>query len=105
MRKTISIWWVIAFFACALTAFFWYSSELSATIEELQTKFDEGSVRLNTLQAENAELEATLKTAGTDAFVENQARKEYGYMMSDEIRFIITGQEEYQPEETEPPSP
>lgn len=106
MRRTINIWWVIGIFACVLCAFFWYSSQLSQTIAELQNKVDEGNVRLAALLSENAELEATLKTAGTDAFVENQARDEYGYMMSDEIRFVITGQGEYQQkEEAEIPSP
>lgn len=104
MRRTVNIWWVIAVFACVLCAFFWYSSQLTATVDELQTKLDEGNVRLAALLSENAALEATLREVGTDAFVENQARSEYGYMMSDEIRFIITGQGEYQQEEAEGPS-
>lgn len=107
MRRTVNIWWVIAVVACVFVAFFWYSSHLSETIRELQMAVEDGNVRLAALQAENAKLESTLKAAGTDAFVENQARNEYGYMMPDEIRFVITGsdtanQNEY---ETEVPSP
>lgn len=106
MRRTINIWWVIAFFACVLTVFFWYSSKLNTTIEELQNRLEQDTVRLAALEAENAELEATLKTAGTDAFVEDQARNEYSYMMPDEIRFIITGQDgQYQQDQAEVPSP
>ena len=107
MRRTVNIWCVIAVIACVLIAFFWYSSKLSETIQELQAAVEEGNVRLAALQAENAELEATLKAAGTDAFVENQARNEYGYMMPDEIRFVITGSDAASQNnvETEVPSP
>lgn len=104
MRRTVNIWWVIAVVACVFGAFFWYSSQLSTTIEELQDAVEAGNVRLAELQAANAELEATLKAADTDAFVENQARDEYGYMMPDEIRFVITGSDTFE-KDTEIPSP
>ena len=104
MRRTLNIWWVIAAFACVLVAFFIYSSKLSATIDEMQNVIEEGSMRLTALQAENAELEAVLKSAGTDAFIENQARNEYDYMMPDEIRFVITTSEDTYAKE-EIPSP
>lgn len=107
MRRTVNVWWVIAVVACVFAAFFFYSSQLTETIEEMQQVIEEGNVRLAQLQARNAELEATLKSAGTDAFVENQARNEYGYMMPDEIRFVITNPEALYGEEetTEIPSP
>lgn len=106
MRRTVNIWWVIAVIACVFVAFFWYSSKLSETIEELQDTVEQGNVRLAALQAENAQLEAELKTADTDAFVENQARNEYGYMMPDEIRFVITGTDTGENQnEAEVPSP
>lgn len=34
-----------------------------------------------------------LDTVGSDSFIENQARTMYGYMMPDEIRFVITNPE------------
>jgi len=105
VRRTVNIWWVIGVIACVLAVFFWYSSQLTTTIDELTAAVEAGNVRLAALQAENAELEATLKSADTDAFIENQARNEYGYMMPDEIRFVITGTENNQPSETEVPSP
>ena len=103
VRRTINIWWVIAVFACVLAAFSWYNGKLTATIEELSGVVEENTVRLSQLQAENAKLEATLKSAGTDAFIENQARTEYGYMMPDEIRFVITGAETALPQTTQSP--
>jgi len=38
-------------------------------------------------------LQETLAMMGTDAFIESQARDLYGYMKSDEIRFVITDPE------------
>ena len=105
MRRTVNIWWVIAVVGCILAAFFWYSNQLTETVAELQATVETGNVRLAALQAENARLEATLKAADTDAFVEDQARNEYGYMQPDEIRFVITGAEYPNHEETEVPSP
>lgn len=105
MRRTVNIWWVIAVFACVTAAFFWYSSQLSDTVAQLQASVEAGNVRLAALQAENARLEATLKAADTDAFVEDQARNEYGYMMPDEIRFVITGSDYQNQTEAEVPSP
>ena len=45
------------------------------------------------LQGDQADLKTQLETVGTDAFIENQARTMYGYMMPDEIRFVITNPE------------
>ena len=50
-------------------------------------------MRLTELQGEQADLKTQLETVGTDAFIENQARTMYGYMMPDEIRFVITNPE------------
>ena len=104
MRRTVNIWWVIAVVACITAAFFWYSNKLTDTVAQLQDAVEAGNVRLAALQAENARLEATLKASETDAFVEDQARNEYGYMMPDEIRFVITGSDYQNQTETEVPS-
>ena len=90
MRKTVNIWWVIAFVACCLFAFFAYSNKLSAEIDALQKTLDHEKAKLTEMQEENAELDAKLQIAGTDAFVENQARDLYDFMMPDEIRFVIS---------------
>lgn len=106
MRRTINIWWLIAVTGCLLIAFYSYSHKMSAQLDELAAVVEQGSIRLLELQAKNAELEARLKTVGTDAFVEEQARNVYGYMTPDEIRFIISSSGEAQIEtETEIPTP
>lgn len=93
MRRTMNIWLLIAISACVLTAFFCYSGSLSATIDDLNDMYDRGQMRLAELQGEQADLKSMLETVGTDAFIENQARTMYGYMMPDEIRFVITNPE------------
>ncbi len=105
MRRTMSIWWVIGFIACVLVAFFAYSNQLSAEIDAAQDMLEHEKMDLIDLQAETAELELELKSAGTEAFVENQARDLYGFMMSDEIRFVISNPEVKNTETAETPSP
>lgn len=93
MHKTINIWLLIAVCACALVGFFWYSESLSGDLQEVEALYGESKLALSELQGEQAELKATLDAAGTDAFIENQARTIYDYMMPDEIRFVITNPE------------
>ena len=93
MHRTINIWVLIGSLACVLIAFFCYSSSLSGTINELNDIYDQSKVRLADLQSEQASLKATLENAGSDSFIENQARTMYGYMMPDEIRLVITNPE------------
>lgn len=104
MRRTVNVWLLIAAFACVLAGFFWYSGTLSKTLDELKTARSDSQLRLNELQTEQADLEAMLDTVGTDAFIENQARTMYGYMMPDEIRFVITNRDALYGED-EMPSP
>ena len=85
MRKTMNIWVLIAMSACVLVAFFWYSGTLSQSIDELNDTYDQTQMRLTELQGEQADLKTQLETVGTDAFIENQARTMYGYMMPDDF--------------------
>jgi len=93
MRKTMNIWVVIVVCACVLVGFFWFNNNLSSSLNDLDSIYNDTKVRLSDLQAEQASLETQLETIGTDAFIENQARTMYGYMMPDEIRFVITNPE------------
>ena len=93
MRKTMNIWVLIGISACVLIAFFWYSGSLSRSIDDLNDRYDQAQMRLAELQGKQADLKDELETVGTDAFIENQARTMYGYMMPDEIRFVITNPE------------
>ena len=93
MRKTMNIWVLIAVSACILAVFFWYSGNLSQTVAELNDTYESSSLRLAALKDQRTELKNTLDTVGTDAFIENQARTLYGYMMPGEMRFVIKNPE------------
>lgn len=93
MRRTMNIWIVVFVCICALAAFGWYNRSLNASLEELDGTLNSAQVRLTQLQGEQAELEAQAQSVGTDAFVENQARTLYGYIMPDEVRFVIDNPE------------
>lgn len=105
LRRTISIWWVVGVIACVLVAFFSYSNKLSGEIDTLQKMLEQEKIKLAEMRSENAELEAELNNAGTEAFVENQARDLYGYMMPDEIRFVLTNPHTESEGTSEIPSP
>lgn len=93
MRKTMNVWVLVGMLSCVLVGFFWYSGNLTNSIGELNDAYDQNKVRLADLQNEQAELKNTLEAVGSDSFIENQARTIYGYMMPDEIRFVITNPE------------
>jgi len=93
MHRTMNIWVLVIVFACVLVGFFWYSGTLDRTLEELEGVSEDHTVRISNLETEQTKLESTLAAAGTEAFIENQARTQYGYMMPDEIRFMISGLE------------
>jgi cell division protein FtsB len=50
-------------------------------------------IRLSDVQNEKLKLEAELSVAGTDAYIENEARTRYGYLKPGELRFVITNPE------------
>lgn len=93
MRRTMNIWLLVALCACVLIGFVWYNQSLNKTLEELDTVSNDAKIRLTQLQGEQSELEAQVASVGTDAFVENQARTLYGYIMPDEVRFVIDNPE------------
>ena len=91
MHRTMNLWVIVIVFACVLVGFCWYSGTLTDTLEELKDVSEDHTVRISNLENEQTRLETTLASAGTEAFIENQARTQYGYMMPDEIRFVISG--------------
>lgn len=100
----MNIWVLVIVCAGILVGFFWYGNTLDKSLEELQVMSDETALRLADLQGEQSELRSTLEQVDTEAFIENQARTMYGYMMPDEIRFVITNPEALYGDE-EMPSP
>ena len=77
--------------------------EYEIEIKELFILFQkEGMQRLAELQNDQAALKDTLASVGSDAYIENQARTVYGYMMPDEIRLVISNPETLYGEEGVP---
>ena len=93
MRKTMNIWVLVIACACILVGFFWYNGTLFRTLGDLDAAYESSKIRLSAIQTEQTELQSMLETVGTDAFIENQARTMYGYMMPNEIRFVINNPE------------
>lgn len=93
MRRTMNILVVVVISICAVAAFTWYNRSLNTSLEELNATLNSAQLRLTQLQGEQAELETQAQSVGTDAFVENQARTLYGYIMPDEVRFVIDNPE------------
>lgn len=105
MRRTVNVWVIIVAFACVLVGFFWLSHVSDKQLEELKNIVDDNSLRISSMENKQTELESTLAIAGTEAFIENQARTLYGYMMPDEIRFVISDHEALYGDAEEMPSP
>lgn len=93
MHRTMNAWVLVAFCACVLVAFFCYNNILNENLQEVETSYNDATVKLNRLNGENADLKEQLMIVGTDDFIETQARTMYGYMMPDEIRFVINNPE------------
>ena len=102
MRRTTSLVLVAFVLSAILIASFVYGGHLKETLMELKEVSEDNTVRISNLENEQTSLESTLASAGTEAFIENQARTKHDYMMPDEIRFVIPGLET---EDTEMPSP
>ena len=66
---------------------------IQASILRMTKQESQDQLRLTSLQSEKLKLEAELSAAGTDAYIENQARTRYGYLKPGELRFVITNPE------------
>lgn len=62
-------------------------------IKDLDTQTADALSYQQYLELKESTLQDTLSIMGTDAFIESQAREKYGYMKSDEIRFVINDPE------------
>ncbi len=67
--------------------------KIQATMQNLAKEEDQSRLELAALKNEKQDLETELSAAGTDAYIENQARTRYGYLKPGELRFVITNPE------------
>jgi cell division protein FtsB len=74
-------------------AFSMGNHKIQATTQNLAKEEDQSRLELAALQNEKQDLETELSAAGTDAYIENEARTRYGYLKPGELRFVITNPE------------
>lgn len=101
MRRTVNLWAFIACMVVMVLFFCFININIAGSIGDIKENHLEATRELADLTNKQDELEAEEKTVGTDAFVEQQARDLYDFMMPDELRFVINFPEE-QTGETDP---
>jgi len=86
----------LAFFlACGLLLYFFFLGR-DAMEQKRQSLLDERSQyqsMLNQAKKDKQDVELEISQAGTDAYIENKARTQYGFLKPGEIRFEITNPE------------
>ena len=81
---------VICVFVVITVAFTILFVQRENTMKSLDERYVEALSYHQYLESKENSLQETLAALGTDAFIENIARTQYGYMKSDELRFVIT---------------
>ncbi len=81
---------LIIIITLAFTFLFFHKQNEIKTLDE---RYIEALSYHQYLENKQNKLQETLAALGTDAFIENIARTKYGYMKSDELRFVITNPE------------
>ena len=87
----------------AIALITWRYSAREARINEQELTLVELSNSYYEACMEGVQIRQQLETVGTEAFIERTARREYGYMMPGEARFVVTNLPEQT--ETEPDLP
>ena len=86
----------LAFFlACGLLLYFFFLGR-DTIQQQKQALLEERSQyqsMLNQVKKEKQDVELEISQAGTDAYIENKARTQYGFLKPGEIRFEITNPE------------
>lgn len=90
LRKRIGLIPVLVLFGLLMIGFLWLSNGLVTDIRDTKERYHAAISTGNDLETAQNKLKEVLASAHTDAFIENQARTLYDYMMPDEIRLVIT---------------
>jgi cell division protein FtsB len=89
--RVVAVICILVVIVIAFTFLFFHKKN---AMKELDERYIEALSYHQYLENRENKLQATLAAMGTDAFIENLARTLYGYMKSDELRFVITNPEE-----------
>ncbi|MBR2923964.1 MAG: septum formation initiator family protein [Clostridia bacterium] len=90
MRRTVNLWVFVACMVVMIVFFCCINLNIAGSINSLKNDHRQKTMELADLKNKQDELEAEEDTVGTDAFVEQQARDVYDFMMPDELRFVIS---------------
>ena len=86
----------LAFFlVCGLLVYFFFLGQdtMNQKKQTLQDERSQYQSLLNQAKKEKQDVELEISQAGTDAYIENKARTQYGFLKPGEIRFEITNPE------------
>lgn len=84
---------VICILVVITVAFIFLYVQKQNSMKKLDERYVEALSYHQYLENKENSLQATLAALGTESFIENLARTRYGYMKSDDIRFVITNPE------------
>ena len=94
-RKPRRISFLAFFLICVLLVFFYHKAveRMDQQLAVMEQEANQYQQLLDDARAEKKEVELEIAQAGTDAYIENIARTEYGFLKPGEIRFEITNPE------------
>lgn len=92
-RRRMGYLTLLVLLAAVGIAFAVGNHKIQGTVQKLAKEEDQSRLELAALKNEKQDLETELSAAGTDAYIENQARTRFGYLKPGELRFVITNPE------------
>lgn len=91
--KRIKISWLIIAILVVMVVFWIASGEIESQKQTLSEQESAAILTRSRLETERSALENEILASGTDAYIENLARTQYGFLKPGEIRFEITNPE------------
>ncbi len=92
-EKRVNIGWLFLAMMIVIASFTLASGRIKDETENLKRRESTDMLALSRLESEKAALEKEITLAGTDPYIENLARTQYGFLKPGEIRFEITNPE------------
>jgi len=92
-KNGISVIWLLVVFLVILTVYLILSNHINARKELLIQQGESSRTLLSRLEAERADLLKNIEQTTVDAFIEDLARSQYGFLRSVDTRFEITNPE------------
>jgi len=89
----VNIGWLFLAITLVFTIYIAASGRIKSERESLNQRESAQRLQLSRLETEKAALEKEIGLAGTDPYIENVARTQYGFLKPGEIRFEITNPE------------